>query len=108
MTEFGRVSLPRLTLMEEEVAEKESFLPENGKVCVKRVRKDSMINVAGPEDDDRQVASQSEIKNSLTFTNLNDAAVGLGGGEDSNGASRANLAITLGQFLRKSRRQFRQ
>ena len=66
-----------------------------------------MINVAGPEDDDRQVVSQSENKNSSTFTNLNDAAVGLGGGEDSSAVHKSNLAITLGQFLRKSRRQYR-
>ena len=89
---------------DEKVAEKESFLPVDGKVSVKRDGKVGKINVAGPKDDDGQLVSQSENKNNLTFTNHDDAAAGLGGGEDSNGASRANLAITLGQFLRKARR----
>ena len=105
-SEFGRVSLPRLTLRDEDVAEKESFLPDDGKISVKRDGKVGELNDAGPKDDDGQLVSQSKTENYSTFTSHNNAA-GMGGGEDDNGASRLKLALTLGQFLRKSRRQFR-
>ena len=64
-SEFGRVSLPRLTLNDEKVAEKESFLPVDGKVSVKRDGKVGKIYVAGPKDDDGQLSQK--LTRTLSF-----------------------------------------